>query len=612
MRTLPIARPGSARLRRWWKCSRTRRRYRHRADRARRGRSGPADRTGPGPRRAGTRRHRGIPRLARPHRGLAAAPVAGFAGPAPAPRRIEALRGAPSAAGTADPGQHAAATAPAAQRRRRPSAPGHQPSVHNRRAQPEGGTMKISPHRDRVAAVAAGRRVRRAMAGAGQRARPGRSVRARRRLRLQRDPARRPARHRRLLAVAVAGVEVADPAVPRLGPLSPQAVARAPDRRPGSAAWRPLAARRETAAARRRRRRSGHHRPHRGRARRRCARRRGGRAGATFPRWPHATPPRTRLAMADRAMARQHPADALLALDAPAAQPLPPRGSRCARRPWPRAAAPARPMACSVAEQQQALSPSDHAALESQLAAQALHEAGDANVLAERWETLPKPLRTDAGHRRRLRRTRRRAALGRCRDAQPGTGASMRAGTNRWLRCTAACRSASSNRAAPARSAGCRRTPPAPRCWSRWRSSHASRASGRRPQEFLHRALAQGAGAEAWEELGHGFAAAGQEELARRSYANALNAKRGDAARSARPRPEAEDLRRSGGGRARRAWDAAAARVMLRAIERQMRWRLQPHVGARLAFPQRRRQCPLFPACRNRWPRLPAPAAGSR
>ena len=42
-------------------------------------------------------------------------------------------------------------------------------------------------------------------------------------------------------------------------------------------------------------------------------------------------------------------------------------------------------------------------------------------------------------------------------------------------------------------------------------------------------AFAQGAGSEAWEELGHGFATAGQEELARRSYANALNAKRGEA-----------------------------------------------------------------------------------
>ena len=48
-------------------------------------------------------------------------------------------------------------------------------------------------------------------------------------------------------------------------------------------------------------------------------------------------------------------------------------------------------------------------------------------------------------------------------------------------------------------------------------------------QEFLHRAIAQGAGAEAWEELGAGFAAAGEESLARRAYANALRATRDEA-----------------------------------------------------------------------------------
>ena len=58
-----------------------------------------------------------------------------------------------------------------------------------------------------------------------------------------------------------------------------------------------------------------------------------------------------------------------------------------------------------------------------------------------------------------------------------------------------------------------------------------ARRQGQWPQaqDFLHRALAQGAGADAWEELGHGYAAAGDELLARRSYANALNASRGEA-----------------------------------------------------------------------------------
>ncbi len=46
--------------------------------------------------------------------------------------------------------------------------------------------------------------------------------------------------------------------------------------------------------------------------------------------------------------------------------------------------------------------------------------------------------------------------------------------------------------------------------------------------EFLHRAIAQGAGAEAWEELGHVYTAQQQTEAAQASYANALRVARGE------------------------------------------------------------------------------------
>lgn len=46
--------------------------------------------------------------------------------------------------------------------------------------------------------------------------------------------------------------------------------------------------------------------------------------------------------------------------------------------------------------------------------------------------------------------------------------------------------------------------------------------------EFLHRAIAQGAGAEAWEELGHVHTAQQQSESAQASYANALRVARGE------------------------------------------------------------------------------------
>ena len=45
----------------------------------------------------------------------------------------------------------------------------------------------------------------------------------------------------------------------------------------------------------------------------------------------------------------------------------------------------------------------------------------------------------------------------------------------------------------------------------------------------LHRAIALGAGADAWETLGDGLAAHGDDALARQCYANALRASRGDA-----------------------------------------------------------------------------------
>lgn len=49
-------------------------------------------------------------------------------------------------------------------------------------------------------------------------------------------------------------------------------------------------------------------------------------------------------------------------------------------------------------------------------------------------------------------------------------------------------------------------------------------------EDYLHRALAQGAGAEAWEELGHACAAQRDESRARHAYANALRAARGEEA----------------------------------------------------------------------------------
>lgn len=236
------------------------------------------------------------------------------------------------------------------------------------------------------------------------------------------------------------------------------------------------------------------------------------------------------LTTADRALARQSPIEALTALESPAAQPLPPRGLSL------RAQALAQLNRSGEAygllgamKQQQSLSGGRLDALEKELAARAVREAGDANVLAERWETLPKPLRNDPAV---VAAYAERAAAMRWEDAairslesaidarwdEPlvalygrlpvGKADSRRASAQRWLQ---------AHPASPALLVTLARL---------------ARQQGQWPQaqEFLHRALAQGAGADAWEELGEGFTVVGDEASARRSFANALRALRGEPA----------------------------------------------------------------------------------
>lgn len=235
------------------------------------------------------------------------------------------------------------------------------------------------------------------------------------------------------------------------------------------------------------------------------------------------------IAVAERALTQSRPADALAALDAAAAQPLPPRG--LALRADALAAVGRAGEAYGLLgplRQQQALAAPVLAQLETRLATQSLREAADANVLAERWETLPKGLRSEATA---VAAYAERAAALRWDDAAArsleqaldtqwdeslialygrlpiGKLDSRRASAQRWLQTRPASPGLLVALARLARQQG------------QWGQA----------QEFLHRALAQGAGAEAWEEMGDGFAQAGDDALARLSYANALKATRGEA-----------------------------------------------------------------------------------
>lgn len=232
----------------------------------------------------------------------------------------------------------------------------------------------------------------------------------------------------------------------------------------------------------------------------------------------------TPLPAADRVRA----AEALAVLDAPAAQPLPPRGLLLRVRALAALgrAGEAYGLLGSL-RQQGALAPVALDALEGGLAAQALREAEDANVLAERWETLPKPLRTTpavvAAYADRAAALRWDTAaihsLEHALDAHwdealaaqygqlpIGRLDSRRARAQQWLQAHPASPALLLTLGRLARQQG------------QWLQA----------QEFLRRALAQGAGAEAWEELGHGFVAAGDEASARLAYANALRADRGE------------------------------------------------------------------------------------
>ncbi|MFT3763732.1 MAG: heme biosynthesis HemY N-terminal domain-containing protein [Pseudoxanthomonas sp.] len=235
------------------------------------------------------------------------------------------------------------------------------------------------------------------------------------------------------------------------------------------------------------------------------------------------------IARAEIALARQLPEQALSALDDPAAQPLPPHGQRLL----------ADALAASgragdaygllgALKQQQALAPAAFTALESRLAAQAMREAGDANVLAERWESLPKPLRVDPAVAAAYAE---RAAALRWDDA--ATHSIEQALESRWDESLAALYGRLPIGKADSRRASAQRWlalhPDSPALLLTLAQLARQQNQWPQAQDFLRRALDAGAGAEAWEELGHGFAAAGDDALARRSYANALHARRGEA-----------------------------------------------------------------------------------
>ncbi|HEY5851164.1 MAG TPA: heme biosynthesis HemY N-terminal domain-containing protein [Lysobacter sp.] len=235
------------------------------------------------------------------------------------------------------------------------------------------------------------------------------------------------------------------------------------------------------------------------------------------------------LAGADLALERGRPADAIAALDNAAAAPLPPRGLALRAQALIALGRSGEAYGLLGALRQQQVWPADRlTGMEAQWGATSLREAGDANVLADRWEALPKPLRSDPAAVAAY--AERAAAL---RWDEAAAKSIEQALDSRWDESLAALYGALPIGRLDARRGNA----------ERWLQAHPAspallltlariaRAQGQWPQAeaYLHRALAQGANSEAWEELGHGFTQAGDEKLARLCYANALNAARGAA-----------------------------------------------------------------------------------
>ncbi len=230
---------------------------------------------------------------------------------------------------------------------------------------------------------------------------------------------------------------------------------------------------------------------------------------------------------AERWLELGKPQEAIDALDVAAIQPLPPRGLSLRTDALARAGRAEEAYGqLGALRQQQALPANQIAALETRLALQMLDEAGDVNTLAARWEVLPKALRVSPEAVSRY--AQRAVALNwndvalrsieQTLDSQWDDALvtlygelpvdkldSRRASAQRWLQHHASSPALLLTLARLARGQG------------QWTQA----------EDFLHRAVAQGAGADAWDMLGEGFAEQGDDALARQYLLNGLRVRRG-------------------------------------------------------------------------------------
>lgn len=177
-----------------------------------------------------------------------------------------------------------------------------------------------------------------------------------------------------------------------------------------------------------------------------------------------------------------------------------------------------------------ALSQEHFAALELQWQAAALSQSADANTLQQRWQALP--LRLRESEMLLLAYARRAGELGLEQDVAGVLAAAIEARWSEPLVHQYALLPSLRDDARLARAQGWLAAHPTSPALALALGRLARRAAlSSQAEESLHRAIALGAGAEAWEELGIVHTAQERADAAQACYANALRLARGERAR---------------------------------------------------------------------------------
>ncbi|AXI83480.1 heme biosynthesis protein HemY [Xylella taiwanensis] len=228
------------------------------------------------------------------------------------------------------------------------------------------------------------------------------------------------------------------------------------------------------------------------------------------------------LLQSERLLAQQRPHDAINALDAPEAHPLPPRSLLIRTRALVQIGrADEAYDHLSTLREQRVLSKPHYVALENEVIEHLLNQAEDAHVLAEQWEALPQTLKT---HPNIVGTYATRATALHLEDAamQSLEQALDRSWDENLIRLYGLLPLEKYNSRQTSAEHWLTLHPDSPNLLLTLARLARQQQQHTQAEGFLRCAVDKGAGTEAWEELGHNYAAQGNVTHAQECYANAL------------------------------------------------------------------------------------------